>query len=75
MNRKFKFKVSHKNPFKQEKQAKKRPSKNRFGTHYETIPHDNCQDPAHCDCDCPGCARAEAERKRKFRDRGDRRGS
>lgn len=27
----------------------------RFGTHYDTIPHGNCQDPARCDCSCDGC--------------------
>ena len=31
----------------------------RWGTHYETLPHDNCYDPKHCDCACPACARVK----------------
>jgi len=27
----------------------------RFGTHYESLPHDNCYDPERCDCECFGC--------------------
>lgn len=29
----------------------------RHPTHYETVPHDNCEDPAHCDCECERCMR------------------
>jgi hypothetical protein len=27
----------------------------RWGTHYETIPHDCCFDTDHCDCECKAC--------------------
>lgn len=27
----------------------------RHATHYESLPHDNCLDPARCDCECPAC--------------------
>lgn len=33
------------------------PVGSRHATHYETIPHSDCQDPKHCDCECPVCAR------------------
>jgi hypothetical protein len=29
----------------------------RWGTHYDSLPHGNCSDPAHCDCDCAGCVK------------------
>lgn len=31
----------------------------RFATHYDTIPHVDCQDPERCDCECPGCAKVK----------------
>jgi hypothetical protein len=49
----------------------------RHPVHYETIPHDNCPDPDHCDCDCHGCVHArggvvvnEANRQRFVKDFG-----
>ena len=39
-------------------------SPQRWGTHYETIPHDNCQMPDHCDCECPGCPGIRDEKAR-----------
>ena len=36
------------------------PAEQRWGTHYDTIPHGpgSCDDPGHCDCDCVGCVQA-----------------
>ena len=27
----------------------------RWPVHYESIPHDSCWNPKHCDCDCDSC--------------------
>lgn len=35
----------------------------RWGTHYESLPHDNCYDPIHCDCECGGCAPVKIRRE------------
>lgn len=32
--------------------------KGRYATHYESIPHTCCNDPAMCDCECPACLEA-----------------
>lgn len=34
----------------------------KWNTHYEALPHDNCQDPKHCDCDCDACLKARKGR-------------
>ena len=33
----------------------------RFTTHYDTLPHGNCNDPERCDCQCVGCMNAWRE--------------
>ncbi len=30
----------------------------RFGTHYDSLPHGNCGDEDRCDCECTGCMEA-----------------
>ena len=30
-------------------------TKDRSGTHYDTVPHPSCHDAEHCDCECSGC--------------------
>ena len=41
--------------------AQTAPEEERWTTHYDTIPHANCQDPEHCDCTCSECKRVKRE--------------
>jgi len=43
----------------------KKSKKNKYGTHYEAIPHTSCHDPKNCDCECKACMEAYTKTRKK----------
>jgi hypothetical protein len=42
------------------KRPGRKPKRGRHAVHYDTVPHNPCYDPQHCDCECSGCMTAYA---------------